>query len=156
MKNVVLNRWTLVACGLAVMALVAAPSLSAAPPEKGAKPAATEKPGEKSSAVERTVNKPVAAEAKNPRMPAHFNKVVNGAQRDKVVEILKQYQSQIDEKRAALKAVIDERDAAVMKVLTAEQRTQVEELRAAGEARRQAALAAARAEAAKVSPAPKK
>ena len=72
-------------------------------------------------------------------MPAHFNKVIDEKQREKIVVILNDYSPQIEKKRAELEALLNQRDEALFGVLTAAQRKQVEALRAESLAKRQAA-----------------
>ncbi len=155
MFNRNLSRWAVVSCGLAIVALLAAqPSLSAAPKSDGEKPAATGRSQKKSTAKRRTANKPITSSERAPRMPAHFNKVVNKQQRTEVLALLNDYKPRIAAKRAELKALVDHRDEALFGVLTPEQRQRVEAYRAESNAKRAATLAAGR-EAKKKAPAVK-
>ena len=90
-------------CTLALAALVLSAPLAAAPKDNADKPAAKadKSEGKKSAAQERTVKKPVVEE-QEPRMPAHFNKVIDDKQREKIVVILKEYAPQLEAKRAEL------------------------------------------------------
>jgi hypothetical protein len=125
----------LFACTFAAVAmLVAIPTPSAAQKK------AEEK---KSSAKKQTVKKEVVPDQPSVRMPAHFGKVVNDEQREKILDIQKVYMPQIDQKRAELQALLDKRDAACFALLSADQKRQVEELRAAAAAQRAAASQAA-------------
>ena len=122
---------------VAVLGLsICASRLSAAPKEKGDDAKAESK---SSTAKERTAKKPVAEEERAPRMPAHFNKVIDEKQREKIVVILNQHWPQIAKKRAELEALLNQRDEALFGVLTPAQRKQVEALRAEALAKRQAA-----------------
>jgi len=117
--------------------------LSAAPKNADDKPAAERKTSSKKPAAQqRTANKPVSDSVRNPRMPAHFNKLVTPEQRERVLAIVQQYGSQIDQKRAELKALTDERDEALRDVLTPEQRRQLDEYRAQSSVKRAQSVAA--------------
>jgi hypothetical protein len=134
-RNVTRGGFLLSAVAVLGLAICAS-TLPAAPKEKGD----DTKAGAKSStAKERTAKKPVAAEERTPRMPAHFNKVIDEKQREKIVVILNDYSPQIEKKRAELEALLNQRDEALFGVLTAAQRKQVEALRAESLAKRQAA-----------------
>lgn len=76
------------------------------------------------------------AKTKRSRLPNHYAKVVTEDQRGKINAIQEEYASQIDKLRDELDAVLGKRDAAIEKVLTAEQRKEVEKLRAESQARR--------------------
>lgn len=134
-RNVARGGFLLAA--VAVLGLsICASRLSAAPKEKGDDAKAEAK---SSTAKERTAKKPVAEEERAPRMPAHFNKVIDEKQREKIVVILNQHSPQIAKKRAELEALLNQRDEALFSVLTPAQRKQVEALRAEALAKRQAA-----------------
>jgi hypothetical protein len=135
MSNRNIRRGTVCSCLVALVAIVALqPGLGAA----------DEPDAKKGAAQRRTTNKPVVGAPRNPRMPAHFNKVINESQRTKILTILKDYTPRIAQKRAELKALVDQRDKAAFGILTADQKRQVEELRAASQAKRKANLAASR------------
>ncbi|MGD9724070.1 MAG: hypothetical protein AB7O59_22645 [Pirellulales bacterium] len=136
-------RGGILGCTLALVALLLGAPLVAAPKDNDKKPAAAKPEGKKSTAQERTAKKPVV-EAEQPRMPPHFNKVIDEKQREKIVAILTEYLPQLEAKRAELKALVDEREKKLFGVLTPDQRRQVTELRAAAQARRAAAAAADR------------
>jgi hypothetical protein len=112
----------------------------AAPPGKQKEPAASaaEKPATRPAAQKRTANKPVAKAEKDPRMPAQFNKVITDEQRPKIVAVLKEYAPRLEQVRAELKALTEEREAALLKILTPKQRRDLEELRALAQAKRAA------------------
>jgi hypothetical protein len=74
------------------------------------------------------------------RLPAHYAKVVTDEQRSDIYAIQEKFEAKLDKARTELKAVVDERDAAIEKVLSAEQRKNVEKLRAEAAERRREAL----------------
>jgi hypothetical protein len=130
-------------CAVAIVTLlISQQNMSAAPNAADEQPAASEKPAtKKDKAKKRTAKKPVVDNEQRPPMPAHFAKVVNDEQREKIIAILQEFAPQIEQKRAELKALTDQREAALFKVLTPQQRRQVEELRAQSQANRAAASA---------------
>jgi hypothetical protein len=79
--------------------------------------------------------------AKAARLPNFYARVSTADQQDKLREVVKQYASRIQQKRSELQALIAERDGALDKLLTAEQRQQVGKLREEAAARRKAAAA---------------
>jgi hypothetical protein len=85
--------------------------------------------------------KKVAAKQPGVRLPPHFASVVTEEQREKILAVQEEYASQLREKRQELKAVVEKRDAAIMKLLKPEQRKQVEQAREEAKARRAAAMA---------------
>jgi hypothetical protein len=105
-------------------------SLVAAPKSEEKKPAAEK----------RTVKKPVVA-PDGPRMPALYGKVVDDEQRTKILAIQKKYAPKIEQKRAELQALLDERETAFQELLTPAQKRQLEELRAEARAKREATAA---------------
>jgi spermidine/putrescine-binding protein len=74
------------------------------------------------------------------RLPAHYAKVVTEEQRSDIYAIQEQFEPKLAKARAELKALVDERDAAIEKVLSAQQRKDVAKLRAEAEERRREAL----------------
>jgi hypothetical protein len=134
LRNVTRGGFLLSAVAVLGLAICAS-RLPAAPKEKGDDTKASDK---SSTAKERTAKKPVAEEQRAPRMPAHFNKVIDEKQREKIVVILHDYSPQIEKKRAELEALLSQRDKELFAVLTAAQRKQVEALRAESLAKRQA------------------
>jgi hypothetical protein len=118
---------------VAIVALSFSTHLAAAPKGKDAE-------AKSGSAKSRTANKPIATEQRAPRMPAHFNNVIDEAQREKIVALLEQYTPQIQQKRAELEALTQQRDEALFGVLRPQQRKQVEALRAESLAKRRATL----------------
>ena len=74
------------------------------------------------------------------RLPAHYAKVVTEEQRSSIYAIQEKFEARLEKARAELKAVVDERDAAIEKVLNAQQRKDVEKLRAEAAERRREAL----------------
>ncbi len=140
---------------VAILALVVGQqSLLSAPKSEGDKAPAADKPSTKNAGGEkRTAKKPVAASEQTPRMPAHFAKVINDEQRAKLVVILQEFAPQIQQKRAELEALVGQRDKALFKVLSADQKRQVEELRAQANAARAAANSANDEETESVKPA---
>ena len=102
-----------------------------------------------------------AAEVEKPkgRLPNNFGKVdLTSAQREKIYAIQSDYDTQLDALKDQIKALVAKRDADVEAVLTAEQKSKLEELRAETK-RRTAELVEARkkeAEAKKAAEAAKK
>jgi Spy/CpxP family protein refolding chaperone len=135
LRNVTRGRVLLSAAAVLGLAICVS-SLPAAPKEKGDD---TKASGKSSTAKERTAKKPVAEDQRAPRMPAHFNKVIDEKQREKIVGILNDYSPQVEKKRAELEALLNQRDKDLFAVLTPAQRKQVEALRAESLAKRQAA-----------------
>jgi hypothetical protein len=82
--------------------------------------------------------------AKAPRLPNFYARVSTVDQQEKLREVVKQFASRIQQKRSELQALIAERDAALDKLLTPEQRQQVAKLRDEAAARRKAATEAAK------------
>lgn len=80
---------------------------------------------------------------RRPRLPNYYAQVVNDEQRAKINEIQDEYQPQLAKLRDELKTLVEERDAAIEKVLTADQRKQVDTLRAEAAAKRRAGTASA-------------
>lgn len=74
------------------------------------------------------------------RLPAHYAKVVTDEQREDIYAIQEKFEAKLEKARAELKAVVDERDAAIEKVLSAQQKKDVEKLRADAAERRKEAL----------------
>ncbi len=139
MRHGFLTRWGVLFSAMAIIfALsVVASNLSAAPKAKeGQKSESTD--AKSSAPRERTTNKLVIVEERAPRMPAHFNKVIDETQRAKIVGILDEYTPQIQQKRLELEELTSERDKALFGVLTPQQRKQVEALRAESLAKRRA------------------
>jgi hypothetical protein len=68
------------------------------------------------------------------RLPNYYGKVSTEEQKDKLREIAQEYAPRIKEKRDELAALIAERDAALDKILTAEQRKELARLREAAAA----------------------
>jgi hypothetical protein len=79
-----------------------------------------------------------ATEAAKPRLPNHYAAVVTDEQRTKINAIQLDFAPRIEAKRNELKALVSQRDAAIEKVLSAEQRKEVEKLRAEASAKRKA------------------
>ncbi len=119
----------MVVCVAVIVALVV--GLPSAPASQKAKePAAAKPEAPKSTATRREAKKPVTTDEATPRMPAHFNKVINEEQRPKIIAVLKDHGPKIQQLRAELASLIEKRDEALLKVLTPTQRRQLEELRA--------------------------
>lgn len=117
--------WLAGGMGLLTLALVTSPLVLSAAPAKD------------------EADKPAKKAGKQPgvRLPPHFASVVNDEQREKILAVQAEFASQLREKRQELKAVVEKRDAAVMKLLKPEQRKQVEQAREEAKARRAAAMA---------------
>jgi Spy/CpxP family protein refolding chaperone len=73
------------------------------------------------------------------RLPAHFGKVVDESQREKIYDIQKEYGPKIKALREQLDALLNQCDEKIDAVLTPEQRKQIEQLAADAKARRKAA-----------------
>lgn len=138
MRNRMLNRWGVLLAGLVIVALSADSSILSAAPKAKDGQAADDTSAKSGTPRERTTAKIIVAEERAPRMPAHFNKVIDESQRAKIVEILNEYSSQIEQKRQELEALTGERDKALFGVLTPKQRKEVEALRAESLAKRKA------------------
>ncbi|MGH7192205.1 MAG: hypothetical protein ACREJM_01585 [Candidatus Saccharimonadales bacterium] len=72
------------------------------------------------------------------RLPAYYARVVSGDQRDKIYAIQQSYEPKIAELQAQLKALTDKRDAEMEAVLTADQKTKVQQLAADAKGKRAA------------------
>lgn len=115
--------WSWGCVGSLVLTLALVPlALSAAPAKSDA-----EKPAKK------------AAGQPGLRLPPHFAGVVSSEQREKILAVQAEFAQELKAKRQALKAVVEKRDAAIMKLLKPEQRKQVEQAREEAKARRAAA-----------------
>ena len=75
------------------------------------------------------------------RLPAYYNQVVTGEQREKIYEIQEQYQPKIEALDAQLKALKKEREERITAVLTPEQRQKVEEAATKAKQKRPAEIA---------------
>ncbi len=64
------------------------------------------------------------------RLPAYYGKVITPEQREQIYQIQDEYGPEIARLRKALKKVVDERDRRVQALLSAEQKQQLEEIRA--------------------------
>lgn len=93
-------------------------------------------------ATQVAAQKSEAKKQRTTRLPAHYAKVVNDEQRSEIYGIQEQFEPRLAKARAELKAIVDERDAAIEKVLSAAQRKEVDKLRAEA-AERRAALSKA-------------
>lgn len=91
-------------------------------------------------ATQVAAQKAEAKKQRTARLPAHYAKVVTDEQRSDIYAIQEQFEPKLAKARAELKAVVDERDAAIEKVLSAQQRKDVAKLRAEAEERRREAL----------------
>ncbi|NLX94939.1 MAG: hypothetical protein GXY83_02055 [Rhodopirellula sp.] len=70
------------------------------------------------------------------RLPAYFAKVIDEQQRQRIYGIQQTYHERIETLKVQLAALIDERDAEVEAVLSAEQRLEIERMKAAARAKR--------------------
>lgn len=88
--------------------------------------------------------KPAAGAAAKPRakprgrLPAFYGRVVSGDQKDKIYAIQQSYEPKIADLQAQLKALTDKRDAEIEAVLTADQKTKVQQLSSDAKAKRAA------------------
>jgi hypothetical protein len=80
-----------------------------------------------------------AKKARAPRLPNYVARVVNDEQRTEINAIQTEYGSKIQKLREELEMLLDERDAAIDKVLTPTQRKEVERMRDEAAAKRKAA-----------------
>jgi hypothetical protein len=78
--------------------------------------------------------------------------VVDDEQREKIQAIQAEYAPQLAKLREELKTLVDERDAAIERVLTADQRKQIDKLREEAAARRRAGTSSAAEAAAPAAP----
>jgi hypothetical protein len=132
MFRTILNRWTAAAAVVWVLALVGGPVVSSgqnapAKPAKAAPPA-----NQDAEARADDTAKP------KPRLPAHFGEVLDDQQRDKARDVQEKYAERLAAARKQLKDLVDQRDAELDAILTAEQRAKVAALREAAKARRAA------------------
>jgi len=95
-------------------------------------------PGASQGAPKAENAKSAEAKVKRPRLPNYYAGVITEAQREKINAVQDQFSTQLREKRAEVKALAEQQDAAIEKVLTPAQRKQVEEARATAKAKRQA------------------
>lgn len=72
------------------------------------------------------------------RLPAYYNQVIDGQQREKIYAIQQQYEPKISALKAELQALQDKLDAEVDGVLTSEQREKVKSLTEAAKQKRKA------------------
>lgn len=87
---------------------------------------------------------PAKARAKpRGRLPSHYGKVVDPAQKEKIYKIQQSYEPKIAELNAQLQALRDKRDAEIDAVLTAEQRQKVAQYQADAKKQRAAKAGAA-------------
>lgn len=97
---------------------------------------------------------PQAASGVRRRLPAHFGRIVDDAQRRKVYAIQAKYDPRIDELEAEIKTLMEKRNAEYWRVLTPAQQKQYDNLAGKENALK---TAAARVEAkSKTEPAPEK
>lgn len=102
----------------------------------------------KANAADTADSKPAKQRAKpRGRLPAYYNQVVDGQQREKIYAIQQQYEPKISALKAELQALQDKLDAEVEGVLTAEQREKVKSLTDAAKQKRKGATATATASA---------
>ena len=91
---------------------------------------------------------PVAAKTakvrKKPRgrLPAYFSRVVTAKQREQIYSIQAKYNGQIKQLQQQIQSLVGQRDSEVEKVLSEEQRAEVEQLRAARKAKQAASKTA--------------
>ncbi|HJT35643.1 MAG TPA: hypothetical protein VJ783_26685 [Pirellulales bacterium] len=108
-----------------VFPLIASLGLAQAPDKKA------------SSGAQPAAGAPAKARAKpRGRLPAYYARVVSGEQRDKIYAIQQSYEAKIADLQAQLKALTDKRDAEVAAVLTADQKSKVDQLAADAKAKR--------------------
>jgi len=99
-----------------------------------AQQASEKKPGDPAKPA---AGAPAKARAKpRGRLPAFYGRVVSGDQKDKIYAIQQSYEPKIADLQAQLKALTDKRDAEIAAVLTADQKTKVDQLSADAKAKR--------------------
>ncbi|MGH7134753.1 MAG: hypothetical protein ACREHD_03375 [Pirellulales bacterium] len=76
------------------------------------------------------------------RLPAYYNQVIDGQQREKIYAIQQQHEPKINELKAELQALQDKLDAEVEGVLTPEQLAKVKELTEAAKQKRKGGTSA--------------
>jgi hypothetical protein len=77
------------------------------------------------------------AKAPRGRLPAYYGQVVDDVQREKIYSIQKEYQPKIDELKAQLSQLLQERNEKILGVLSPEQQKKIQEAReTAAKARR--------------------
>ncbi|MBN2021313.1 MAG: hypothetical protein JW809_00830 [Pirellulales bacterium] len=114
-------------CAVIVLGLMAVqPALTADTTKGNAEPAA-----EKAAA-----KKPVQL-----RLPAHYGKIVDEKQRERIYAIQKEYGPKIQELKAQLQVLMDQRDQKIEAVLTPEQRKELATIKEAAKAKRKKAVA---------------
>jgi hypothetical protein len=114
-------RWITVCVLLSLGLLTGAAILRAAPP------ADSEKAAKDDGATKRA-----------PRLPAYYAGVVNDKQHRQISAIQEDFAPQIQQKRDELKAILDKQEAAISKLLSKDQRQQIEKLRVEARQKRQA------------------
>ncbi|MCC7083979.1 MAG: hypothetical protein IT427_03105 [Pirellulales bacterium] len=77
--------------------------------------------------------KPIAKSVN--RLPAHYGKLVDKVQREKIYSIQAKYSEKIEELQEQLKDVLLQRDAEIRAILTDEQQQKLDELLAAAKAK---------------------
>ena len=91
--------------------------------------------GDTPAAGKPATGKPEKAKRRG-RLPAYFSRVVSATQRDQIYSIQAKFNTRLVELQEQISDLINERDAAVEKVLTANQMKQVEGYRAEARTRR--------------------
>jgi|GEM_PF-968690 len=137
--------WTgLVILGISVIA-GALPARAAeegtAPPAAAASPAAKAEapaPAARAPATKKGAGKEGQARQPAARLPNYYREVVTEAQREKILAIQRQYAAKIDPLRRELEKLTRERDQEIESVLTPEQKKQLEDIKAAAKAKRDA------------------
>ncbi|HEX5445025.1 MAG TPA: hypothetical protein VFW87_14400 [Pirellulales bacterium] len=100
---------------------------------------AQQAPGKTGDAAKPAAGAPAKARAKaRGRLPAFYARVVSGDQREKIYAIQQSYEPKIADLQAQLKALTDKRDAEIEAVLTADQKTKVQQLATDAKAKRAA------------------
>ncbi len=122
------RSWIGLAASALALALLVAPAGAQGPGKATATPAA-------SKAGVKTVKK---RRKPRGRLPAYYSRVVTAKQRDEIYSIQARYNEQIQKLQQQLETLVAQRNADVEKVLSAEQRAEVEQLRARRKAKRAA------------------
>ncbi len=100
---------------------------------------AQQAPDKTGDAAKPAAGAPAKARAKpRGRLPAFYARVVSGDQREKIYAIQQSYEPKIADLQAQLKALTDKRDAEIEAVLTADQKTKVQQLATDAKAKRAA------------------
>jgi hypothetical protein len=111
----------------------AAPAKATAPAKADESPPAAGTPS-----TRKALRKPADAKKPSGRLPKHYKEVVTPEQREKILAIQRDYTAKIDPLRRQVEQLTKERDEKIEALLTPEQRQQLEKIKAAAKAARDA------------------